>query len=50
MRLVLSKETVKKFTVLSWGSQLAEELGHAAQLPKEYGGSLEVSLKDIAVP
>lgn len=47
MRLILSRETVRKFTVLSYGSQVAVELGHADQLPKEYGGTAEHSLKEL---
>lgn len=35
-KMIVSKETAKKFTVLSYGSALAGELGK--QLPKEYGG------------
>lgn len=37
MKLVIAKETVKKFTVLSYGNQLATELG--PNVPKVYGGS-----------
>ncbi|KAF2203410.1 CRAL/TRIO domain-containing protein [Delitschia confertaspora ATCC 74209] len=37
MKFVVAKETVKKFTVLSYGEQLATELGSG--VPKEYGGS-----------
>lgn len=36
-KLFIAKETVKKFTVLSYGNQLATELGQ--NIPKEYGGS-----------
>lgn len=36
MKLILSKETVKKFTVLSYGSYLAGELGEG--VPEAYGG------------
>lgn len=39
MKLVLPKETVKKFTVLSYGNQLAGELGKG--VPKAYGGESE---------
>ncbi|KAJ4305210.1 Non-classical phosphatidylinositol transfer protein (PITP) [Kalmusia sp. IMI 367209] len=35
-KMIVSKETAKKFTVLSYGSTLAGELGKG--LPKEYGG------------
>ncbi|KAF1978512.1 CRAL/TRIO domain-containing protein [Bimuria novae-zelandiae CBS 107.79] len=35
-KMLVSKETVKKFTVLSYGNALAGELGKG--LPKEYGG------------
>jgi hypothetical protein len=36
MRMFLAKETVKKFTVLSYGNQLAAELGPS--VPEVYGG------------
>ena len=36
MKLLVAKETMKKFTVLSYGNQLGPELGRGA--PKEYGG------------
>jgi len=36
MKMVLSKETVKKFTVFSYGEYLATELGQG--VPKVYGG------------
>ncbi|KAF2445133.1 CRAL/TRIO domain-containing protein [Karstenula rhodostoma CBS 690.94] len=36
VKMIVSKETAKKFTVLSYGSALAGELGKG--LPKEYGG------------
>ncbi|KAF2191100.1 phosphatidylinositol transfer protein SFH5 [Zopfia rhizophila CBS 207.26] len=39
MKLFVAKETVKKFTVLSYGEQLAGELG--PQIPKVYGGQAE---------
>ncbi|EOD47217.1 putative phosphatidylinositol transporter protein [Neofusicoccum parvum UCRNP2] len=35
-KLILPKETIKKFTVLSYGNQLAAELG--PQVPEVYGG------------
>ena len=35
-KLVVAKETAKKFTVLSYGNQLAGELGKG--VPKAYGG------------
>lgn len=35
-RMLVSKETARKFTVLSYGNALAGELGNG--LPKEYGG------------
>jgi hypothetical protein len=35
-KLVVAKETAKKFTVLSYGNQLAGELGPG--VPKVYGG------------
>lgn len=37
VKLVVAKETAKKFTVLSYGNQLATELGKG--IPKEYGGT-----------
>ncbi|KAF1953624.1 CRAL/TRIO domain-containing protein [Byssothecium circinans] len=36
IKLVVAKETAKKFTVLSYGNQVANELGK--KVPKEYGG------------
>lgn len=39
MKLVVAKETVKKFTVLSYGNQLTKELGPG--VPKAYGGEGE---------
>jgi len=36
MKLFVAKETVKKFTVLSYGEQLANELG--PEVPVVYGG------------
>ncbi|KZM26374.1 Non-classical phosphatidylinositol transfer protein (PITP) [Ascochyta rabiei] len=36
-KLFIAKETVKKFTVLSYGNQLANELGQG--IPTEYGGT-----------
>ncbi|KAF2803832.1 CRAL/TRIO domain-containing protein [Mytilinidion resinicola] len=36
VKLIVSKETVKKFTVLSYGEQLAAELGPG--IPEVYGG------------
>lgn len=50
MRLFLSKETVRKFTILSYGQYLAGELGHADRLPKEYGGAGNASLRGMAEP
>ncbi len=44
MKLVLAKETVKKFTVLSYGEQLATEL--SSNVPSEYGGA-GGRLKDV---
>lgn len=44
MKLFVAKETVKKFTVLSYGNQLSTELGPG--LPKEYGGE-KGDLKEI---
>ncbi|KAF1842495.1 CRAL/TRIO domain-containing protein [Cucurbitaria berberidis CBS 394.84] len=37
MKMVIAKETVKKFTVLSYGNQLVTELG--PNIPKVYGGN-----------
>jgi phosphatidylinositol transfer protein SFH5 len=39
MKLILAKETVKKFTVMSYPNQLATELGQS--VPKVYGGAAE---------
>lgn len=40
MKLFLSKETVRKFHPLAWGSSLAGDMGGAVgeKLPKVYGG------------
>ena len=46
MKLLLSKETVKKFSVLSYGQQLAGELSQ--NVPAEYGGQ-GGELKDVAI-
>lgn len=43
-KLFIAKETVKKFTVLSYGDQLALELGQS--IPKEYGGT-QAALGDV---
>lgn len=37
MKIVLSKETVKKFTVFSYGEYLAGALGQG--VPRAYGGN-----------
>ena len=39
MKLFLSAETVRKFTVLSYGNQVAAELG--PNVPSEYGGDAQ---------
>jgi hypothetical protein len=39
MKLLLSRETVKKFTVMSYANQLVTELGPS--VPKTYGGTAE---------
>lgn len=44
MKMVVAKETAKKFTVLSYGNQLAAELGQG--IPKEYGGT-KGDLKEV---
>lgn len=44
MKLIVAKETAKKFTVLSYGKDLGAELGPGA--PKEYGGSAG-ALKEV---
>ncbi|KAF9697095.1 hypothetical protein EKO04_004939 [Ascochyta lentis] len=43
-KLFIAKETVKKFTVLSYGNQLATELGQS--IPTEYGGT-QGALSDV---
>lgn len=43
-KLLVAKETAKKFTVLSYGNTLATELGQG--IPKEYGGNAG-ELKDV---
>lgn len=50
MRLFLSKETMSKFTVLSYESYVAGELGHEDLLPENYGGKNTRTLSDIAEP
>lgn len=45
VKLVVAKETSKKFTVLSYGTQLAAELGPG--VPKTYGGQRE-ELAEVA--
>jgi hypothetical protein len=37
VKMVVAKETAKKFTVLSYGNQLAIELGK--DIPEVYGGT-----------
>ncbi|KAI8936877.1 Non-classical phosphatidylinositol transfer protein (PITP) [Plenodomus lindquistii] len=44
MKMVVAKETAKKFTVLSYGKDLAGELGK--NVPKEYGGD-KSSLQEV---
>jgi hypothetical protein len=44
MKVFVAKETMKKFTVLSYGNQLATELGPST--PKEYGGTAD-ELKNV---
>ncbi|KAJ4349991.1 Non-classical phosphatidylinositol transfer protein (PITP) [Didymosphaeria variabile] len=46
-KMIVSKETAKKFTVLSYGSALAGELGKG--LPKEYGGE-KGALSEVGEP
>lgn len=46
MKMVVAKETAKKFTVLSYGNQLATELG--ANIPKVYGGTISEGLDSVA--
>ncbi|KAL7005881.1 Non-classical phosphatidylinositol transfer protein (PITP) [Cystobasidiomycetes sp. EMM_F5] len=48
MRLFLSKETVAKFTIVSYGNQLVHEIGHADEIPTEYGGNSPRHIKDMA--
>lgn len=44
MKLLVAKETTRKFTVLSYGEQLAGELGKG--IPKVYGGEKEGGLEN----
>lgn len=44
VKMLVAKETAKKFTVLSYGNQLAAELGQG--IPKEYGGT-KAELKEV---
>lgn len=40
---------MSKITVLSYGSGLAEYIGHKEMLPSEYGGDRSNTLVDLAV-
>lgn len=42
MKLLVAKETTRKFTVVSYGEHLVGELGKA--IPKAYGGEKEGEL------
>jgi len=50
MRMILSRETTSKFTMISYGSSLAGEIGHADKIPQAYGGKEERVLKELALP
>lgn len=50
VKLLISRETLNKITVMSYGSSLVSYVGHQDTLPKEYGGKNDKSLKDIAEP
>lgn len=49
VKTFISRETLKKITVMSYGSGLAEYIGHRDILPKEYGGQSDKSLKDLSI-
>lgn len=52
MRLIVSAETTRKFTVVSSKSNLAGEFGASverADVPKEYGGTSDKSLDQLSI-
>jgi hypothetical protein len=51
IRLIVSAETSRKFTVLSYKTNLAGELAgvEKADLPREYGGTSEKDLQALSV-
>jgi hypothetical protein len=45
VKMLVPKETTRKFTVVSYGEQLAGELGKG--IPKVYGGEKEGGLESV---
>lgn len=48
VKTFISRETLKKIMVMSYGNGLAEYIGHRDVLPKEYGGQNDKGLKDLS--
>lgn len=48
VKTFLSRATLSKITVMSYGSGLAGYIGHKEELPKVYGGASDKSLADLA--
>lgn len=49
VKTFISRETMSKITVMSYGSSLADYIGHKDELPRMYGGTGEANLQDLAV-
>lgn len=49
VKTFLSRATLSKITVMSYGSGLADYIGHKEELPKAYGGTRDKTLRDMAV-
>lgn len=49
VKTFISRETLSKITVMSYGSKLVDYIGHRELLPKVYGGTSTASLSDISV-
>lgn len=49
VKTFISRETLSKITVMSYGSKLADYIGHKDLLPKAYGGTSAKSLSDISL-
>lgn len=48
VKTFLSRDTLSKITVMSYGSGLAEYIGHENELPKAYGGTSHKTLAELA--